>query len=99
MNGSGSAPITMAPGWLHGVQQTTLERGVLRGITVTPPTYPGVSYAGCCLFRCLASAGEERGTQSPNMEATSPTESDVSRKTHGLLHRFLSGASAKRTYL
>jgi hypothetical protein len=58
-------------------QQTTLERGVLRGMTVTPPTYPGVSYACCCLFRCLASAGEERGTQSPNMEATSPTESDV----------------------
>src|SRR6266496_406352 len=34
MNGSGSAPITMAPGCPHGVQQTILAFGVLRGMTV-----------------------------------------------------------------
>src|SRR5262249_13749386 len=34
MNGSGSAPITMAPGWPHGVQQTMLAFSVLRGMAV-----------------------------------------------------------------
>src|SRR5262249_23322815 len=37
MNGSGSAPITMAFGWSHDVQQTTLALGVFRGHAVTPP--------------------------------------------------------------
>ena len=37
MNGSGSAPITIDPGWPQPFQQTTYESGVFRGQTVTPP--------------------------------------------------------------
>src|SRR4029453_768270 len=77
MNGSGSAPTKKAPGWSHGVQQTTLDFGVFRGMTVMLPLYDWPPYARCCLFRCWASAGEARSMASPKMETTNPTESDV----------------------
>jgi hypothetical protein len=97
MNGSGSAPITMAPGWSHGVQQTTLDLGVFRGMTVMPPLYDWPPYARCCLFRCWASADEARSMASPKTETTNPTESDVMltfAKRMASSHRFPVRASA-----
>ena len=76
MNGSGSAPITMAFGWLHGVQQTRLASGVFRGMTVTPLLRPWSLYARCCLLDC-ASAGEARSIPRPRVEAASPNERNV----------------------
>ena len=49
-NGSGSAPITMAPGCPHGVQQTILAFGVLRGMAVMLGVgfgYPCPTYVPC----------------------------------------------------
>src|SRR5262247_4670035 len=70
MNGSGSAPMTIAPGWPHGVQQTTLPGGVLRYT-------PGVPYEDCCRYFCRASAGEATSMPIPTTEAINPTESVV----------------------
>ena len=75
MNGSGSAPITMAFGWLHGVQQTRLDSGVFRGMTVTPLLRPWSLYARC-LLDC-ASAGEARSIPRPRVETASPSERNV----------------------
>src|SRR5215831_742810 len=69
MNGSGSAPITMDPGWPHGVQQTKLPGGVFR--------YPWAAYDGCCRYFCRASAGEARTIVRPSVDATNPTETAV----------------------
>src|SRR6516164_530131 len=77
MNGSGSAPITMAPGWPHGVQQTILALGVLRGMTVMPGVgfgYPCSTYVPC-LFAFRASAEEE--TEMPRAQTSSPSRIDV----------------------
>lgn len=68
MNGSGSAPITIDPGWPHGVQQTTLLGGVFRYT-------PGVPYENCCRYFCRASAGEATSIPIPTAEAINPTES------------------------
>src|SRR5262245_29060795 len=70
MNGSGSAPMTIAPGWPHGVQQTTLPGGVFRYT-------PGVPYEDCCRYFCRASAGEATSMPRPRTGAINPTRPDV----------------------
>src|SRR5262249_31378107 len=70
MNGSGSAPITIDPGWPHGVQQTTLPGGVFRYT-------PRVPYEDCCRYFCRASAGEATSIPRPRTEAINPTEADA----------------------
>src|SRR6516165_797377 len=98
MNGSGSAPITMAPGWPHGVQQTILAFGVLRGMTVMLGVgfgYPCWTYAPC-LFTFRASADEE--TEMPRAQISNPSMTDVLlllAMTMEFLHRLL---SAPETY-
>src|SRR5262245_29873025 len=69
MNGSGSAPMTIEPGWPQGVQQTMLDWGVPRGAARRP------TYARCLLGR--ASADEARSMPTPKAQATNPTESAV----------------------
>jgi hypothetical protein len=93
MNGSGSAPMTIAPGWPHGVQQTILALGVLRGMAVMPGVgfgYPCSTYVPClCAFR--ASADEE--TEKPRAQTSNPSMTDVLSllaMTMEFLHRFLS---------
>src|SRR5215831_1713756 len=97
MNGSGSAPITMAPGWPHGVQQTILAFGVLRGMAVMPGVgfgYPCSTYVPCLAFR--ASTDEE--TEMPRAQTSNPSMIDVLlllAMTMEFLHRLL---SAPETY-
>src|SRR5262245_48598858 len=77
MNGSGSAPITIAPGWPQGVQQTILAFGVLRGMTVMLGVgfgYPCSTYVPC-LFAFRASADEE--TEMPSAQTSNPSMTDV----------------------
>src|SRR6476659_4902670 len=77
MNGSGSAPITMDPGCPHGVQQTILAFGVLRGMTVMLGVgfgYPCPTYVPC-LFAFRASADEE--TEMPREQTSNPSMTDV----------------------
>src|SRR5436309_3025183 len=75
MAGSGSAPSTMAPGWPHGVQQTTLPGGVLRG-TVPGALHCWVETRGC-LLALRASAGEAMKTPRLAADSTNPTQSDL----------------------
>src|SRR5438445_22887 len=75
MAGSGSAPSTMAPGWPHGVQQTTLPGGVLRG-TVPGAFHCWVETRGC-LLALRASAGEAIKTPRFAADRTNPTQSDL----------------------
>src|SRR5262245_50330114 len=80
MNGSGSAPITMAPGCPHGVQQTILAFGVLRGMAVMLGVgfgYPCPTYAPC-LFAFRASADEE--TEMPRAQSALNKHSSVIKK-------------------
>ena len=90
--GSGSAPITIAPGRPQGVQQTIFALGVLRGMTVMPGVgfgYPCSTYVPC-LFAFRASAEEE--TEMPRAQTSSPSMIDVLllAMTMEFLHRFLS---------
>src|SRR5262249_537085 len=91
MNGSGSAPITMAPGCPHGVQQTILAFGVLRGMVVMLGVgfgYPCPTYVPC-LFAFRASADEE--TEMPRAQTSNPRMTDVLlllAMTMEFLHRF-----------
>src|SRR5262245_34392326 len=104
MNGSGSAPITIAPGWPQGVQQTILAFGVLRGMTVMLGVgfgYPCSTYVPC-LFAFRASADEE--TEMPRAQRSNPSMTDVLfllAMTMEFLHRFLSalriGPSCRRS--
>src|SRR5262245_22084914 len=95
MNGSGSAPITMAPGCPHGVQQTILAFGVLRGMAVMLGVgfgYPCSTYVPC-LFAFRASADEE--SEMPRAQTSNPSMTDVLLlliTTMEFLHRFLSAA-------
>ena len=92
MNGSGSAPITIDPGWPHGVQQTTLPGGVFRYT-------PWVPYEDCCRYFCRASAGEATTIPIPTTEAINPTKSVVLSILAGMgvLHRFPTHAPANMT--
>jgi hypothetical protein len=89
----GSAPITMAPGCPHGVQQTILAFGVLRGMAVMLGVgfgYPCPTYVPC-LFAFRASAVEE--TEMPRAQTSNPSMTDVLlllAMTMEFLHRFLS---------
>src|SRR5262245_55495472 len=77
MNGSGSAPITLAPGWLHGVQQIILAFGVLRGMAVMPGIgfgYPCSTYVPW-LFAFRASTDEE--IEMPRAQTSNPSMTDV----------------------
>src|ERR1700745_2172107 len=107
MNGSGSAPITMAPGCPHAVQQTILAFGVLRGMTVMPGVgfaYPCPAYVRCYLFAFRASAEDEEA-EMPRAQTSNPSTTDVLlllAMTMEFLHRFLSapgnsGACCRRS--
>src|SRR5262249_8209358 len=82
MNGSGSAPITIDPGWPHGVQQTTLPDGVFRYTPGVPEDHC-VKAGYCCpcvrwgRYLVRASAGEARSVPRPRTEANNPIESEV----------------------
>src|SRR5215475_1521000 len=104
IDGSGSAPITMAPGCPQGVKHTILAFGVLRGITVMLGVgfgYPPFTYVSC-LFAFRASADEE--TEMPRAQTNNPSMTDVLfllAMTMEFLHRFLSalriGPSCRRS--
>src|SRR5262249_9673441 len=76
MNGSGSAPITIDPGWPQGVQQTTLPGGGFRYTPSVREEYC-VKEGDCCRYFGRASTGEPRSIPRPSADATNPTESTV----------------------
>src|SRR5262249_17491484 len=91
--GSGSAPITIAPGRPQGVQQTIFALGVLRGMTVMPGVGFGYPCSTCVpgLFAFRASAGKE--TEMPSARNSPPNITEgllLVANTMEFFHRFLS---------
>src|SRR6516165_700487 len=76
MNGSGSRPITMDPGWPHVVQQTVLPL-FRRRPRIPGPAAGCARYARCCLVGLRASAGAAKSMPRPKTQAANPIERDV----------------------
>src|SRR5262249_32459784 len=91
MNGSGSAPITMAPGWPQGVQQTILAFGVLRGMTVMLGVGVGVPCSTYATWLCAFRESADEETEMPRAQTSNPSITDVLlllAMTMEFLHRF-----------